>query len=138
MREDPYLEARVMTASPHQLHQMVVDGTIRHVRRAIASLEGRDLESACTALEAGREFLTELIGGLDANVAPELVAQVKSLFLFAYARLVDAGLRHDPQPAADALRILEIHRDTWAEVGQRLRTEAGLEPVAAGGRDWTT
>lgn len=138
MREDPYLETRVMTASPHQLHQMVVDGTIRHVRRGVAALESRDLEAACDALDSGRAFLSEMIGGLDANVAPELVAQVKSLFLFAYSRLVDAGLRHDPQPAADALRILEIHRDTWAEVGTRLRTGPGLEPVAAGGRDWTT
>jgi flagellin-specific chaperone FliS len=39
-----YLEAQVLTASPHRLHLLVVDGAIRFARQAQAALLDRKWE----------------------------------------------------------------------------------------------
>jgi flagellar protein FliS len=120
MPNDEYLEAQVMTASPHRLHQLVVDGAIRHTKQAEIALEANDFEKSHFALSSARDFVTELIGGLDADPAPELVSQMKELFVFVYRRLFDADTHHDPQLAREALRILELHREAWVELGEQL------------------
>lgn len=131
MPKDEYLEAQVMSASPHRLHQLVVDGAIRHARQGEIALEAQDFEKAHFALSSARDFVTELIGGLDAEPAPELVAKMKELFVFVYRRLFDADTQHDPQFAREALSILELHREAWVELG----TQLGTQPMTQGSPD---
>ena len=111
-----YLEARVLTASPQELHLMVVDGAIRHATGAQQALESSDFETSHFALNRSREFVMELISGLAEDKATEIVTQLKQLFGFAYRQLNEADLQHDPQKVGDALRVLELHRDTWREL----------------------
>jgi len=126
---DEYLETEVMTAPPHKLHLMVVDTAIRHARCAEEALEKRDFETSYMALNHSRDCMIELIAGLDRDRAPDLVDRLKSLFVFAHRRLMEADLKHDPQRARDAREVLELHRDTWLQLVERLRSE----PVAADG-----
>jgi len=121
---EEYLESRVMTASPEELHLMVVDGAVRHVTQSIAALEQKDFETSHFALNRAREFVIELISGLDESRHEELVSQVKGLFAFVYRNLADADLYHDPAKARDALRILEMHRETWQQLLQQRKSAA--------------
>lgn len=137
---DEYLEARVMTARPEELHMMVVDGAIRHAIAAEEALrrQPQDFEQAHYELNASREFVIELLSGLDESRSPEIVENVKKLFSFVYQRLNDADLRHDPDRVADALRILRAHRETWQDL---MRTLHGPQENAAsdeGPRDWSS
>lgn len=120
---DEYLETRVMTATPHQLHLMVIDGAIRFAAQAEQALEKKDFEVSHLALNRSREFVTELIGGLNEEPAEELVKNLKKMFMFVYKNLVDADLNRDPQLVTDALKILRMHRETWVEVGVKLKEE---------------
>jgi flagellar protein FliS len=120
---DAYLETRVMSAPPHQLHLMVVDAALRFARLGEKCLQEEDFSGAYAALNRSRECVKELIVGLRPNQAPELIAQINELFMFVYRRLVDADLKRSAQLARDAIRILEIHRNTWAELIQALPKE---------------
>ena len=120
---DPYLETRVMSAPPHQLHLMVVDAALRFARQGAQCLTEQDLSGAYAALNRSRDCVKELIVGLRPNEAPDLIAQLNELFMFVYRRLVDADLKRDPQLARDAIRILEIHRGTWLELIEALPKE---------------
>lgn len=136
-----YLESEVTTASPYRLHQMVVDGAIRHGRAAREALEANDLERAHVALSKCRALIGELIGGLNPEHAPELVERVKALFVFAYRKCAEAELVRSPQHIADGLRVLEVYRETWQELGQALAAEGARSVGPAridGGHDWTT
>ncbi|MDA1013571.1 MAG: flagellar export chaperone FliS [Planctomycetota bacterium] len=113
MARDEYLEARVMTAAPHQLHLMVVDGAIRFARQAKQALEVGDLETAHLHLNRSRDFVSELISGLDKNQAADITERVHFLFSFAYRNLALADMEREPRMVKDALRILEMHRETW-------------------------
>ena len=120
---DPYLETRVMSAPPHQLHLMVVDAALRFARQGEQCLTGQDLAGAYAALNRSRDCVKELIVGLRPDQAPDLIAQLNDLFMFVYRRLVDADMKRDAQLARDAIRILEIHRGTWLELIEALPKE---------------
>lgn len=121
---DPYLETKVMTAQPHQLHMMVVDGAIRFATRAEQALAEQDFETAHFALNDARGFVSEMISGLQEEHAPELVQKLKSLFGFVFLNLVEADRDQDVVKVRDALKILRIHRETWAELGDTLAESA--------------
>lgn len=131
---DEYLEARVMTASAARLHLMVLDGAIRFGRQAAAALAERRFDAAHAALNSSRGCVAELISGLDPQHARELVRRVADLFSFVYRRLTDADARHDAQLVHDAVRVLEMHRETWLQLLQQLPPAAsgcGAEVPAA-------
>lgn len=127
MAVDNYLKNAVMTASPYDLHLMVVDGAVRYAKFAMKSLEGRDFEKAHLALAKSREFVTELISGLKEDRQPELVQLLKARFQLAWKALVQADFDHKPENVGTALTILESHRETWRELGAMLKsaTETG-------------
>lgn len=130
MAADNYLKNAVMTASPFDLHLMVVDGAVRYGKFALKCLEGRDFEKAHLALCKCREFVGELLSGLKEDRQPELVQQLKALFQYVWKCLVQADLDHDPQNVAAALKVLEAHRETWRELGTLLKAATETAPAA--------
>jgi flagellar secretion chaperone FliS len=135
---DEYLEARVLTAPPEELHLMVVDGAIRHATRAEAALDRSDIETAHFALNRAREFTVELIGGLNAEHAPELVADLKRLFGFVYRSLNEAGVMHDAEKVRGALKVLRLHQETWRQLLRDRKNAAAGDTLESAGNSWTT
>ena len=119
-----YLEAQVLTASPEQLHLMVIDGALRFARHGLTLLEQDDIEKAHESFSRSREFVNEMIVGLNGEQNEQLVDHLKGLFLFVHRALVDADGRRDVQQARDAIHILETHRETWIEVMEKALQES--------------
>ncbi len=138
-----YLEAQVTTANPQQLHLLVVDGAIKHAKQGLAALQEHDFEAAHFALNSSRDFVAELISGLDPSRSEELVAQVRLLFLFAQKNLIHADLEHNPKLVQDAVTVLEQHRQTWIELIAKLDAEQRSRhqkqvPPTPHGNTWTS
>lgn len=143
MNTDDYLETQVMTAPPHQLHLMVIEGAVRFAVQAKQALEQNDYEMSHLALSRSRDFVNELIAGLNGEQSPELVEQLKGLFAFAYERLVRADHEHDPKLVDDALVVLENHLQTWRDLVQFMGTSTSDSTSADGNssqasREWVT
>ena len=119
-----YLESQVTSASPYRLHLMVIDGAIRFARKGLTAVEGENWDQMHLSLNKSRDFVMEIISGLNPVGDPELVERMKSVFLFAYRRLAFADLERNPQHVRDALRILELHRETWVELGEKLSAQS--------------
>jgi len=122
-QNDEYLESRVMTATPYQLHMLVVLGAIKFSKQAEAALEQNDRETAHFSLSHARDYVTELIGGLNEEKAPEMVNNLKQLFLFVFQKLVEADMEQDVQKVKDALKILDSHRETWDQLAEAQQQE---------------
>jgi flagellar secretion chaperone FliS len=141
-----YLENQVLTASPHRLHLMVVDAAIRHARRGLEGLERQEWETTFRSLSAARDCMSELIGGLNPAIDADLVDPTKDLFVFVYRNLAKADFDRDPQLVRDAIRILDIHREAWIELGLQLGAgqptgapaRPAYEDAPTTGRSWTT
>jgi len=142
---EEYLENQVMTASPHQLHLMVVDGAIRFARQGQEALEESRWEAVRWSLTKARNCLTELLGGIKAEAAPELAERTKAIFMFVYRNLAVAEIEHNIAAVQDSLKLLQLHRETWVELGRKLQssTQSAMrgiipEPHLSTGRSWMT
>lgn len=144
---DEYLENQVLTASPHQLHLMVLDGAIRFARQGMAAMSDGSGESVRWALQRARNCVSDLIGAIKPQTAPDLAEPQKQLFLNVYWNLAVAEIERNPERIADGLRILQMHRETWVELGRKLQVSGQSaavnrssipEPHLATGRSWMT
>jgi flagellar secretion chaperone FliS len=123
---DNYLVTEAMTATPHKLRLMLIDGAIRTGQSARQHRQaGRD-EQAGEAIVRCQEIVTELICGLDPTEQPELVSKIRGVYMFVFRKLTAAHVHNDDGELAQALRILEVERDTWREVCQRFVTPTPL------------
>ncbi len=120
MYNNEYLESHVLTAPAHQLHMMVVGGAIRFANAGKEALLEKNYEQSHLALSKSRDFVTELISGLDDERAPEMVESLRSLFAFAYKNLALADIEHNVELIDNALRVLELHKETWLELIEKL------------------
>lgn len=118
--QDAYLATQVRTASPYRLHLMVVEGAIRYAKLGAESLESQDWETAHLSLGRSRDFVTELIGGLSEEYDQELSQRMKQLFFFAYIHLAEGERDRDLPKVQAALKILQMHHETWVELGTKL------------------
>ncbi len=125
--QDEYLESKVLTASPHQLHLFVVDAAIRHTTFAIEALKNNAFELLEEEAGHARNHVSELMGGLDEAAAPHLVAQLKALFTFCYRCIAEAEIHHQPEMMEDAITILRQHRETWIELIDLLAEQAAAQ-----------
>lgn len=125
-----YLENRVMTASREMLHLMVVDGALRHCESAREAVTEKDREWAWRAFSAARAHVVELIGG----VAPddnEVCANMRSLFQFVYRELMHAETEHSIERIDSAVRVLNVHRETWAMLMEQLASQSSGNATSA-------
>ena len=135
---DEYLETRVMTAAPQELHMMVVDGAIRFATQAQESFGDDDFESAHLSLCRSREFVAELIAGLDTERKDDVVEKLRGVFGIVYRSLNDAELERDVEKVRAALRILHVHRDTWRQLTEQLKSENIGNTPPPTKRSWST
>ncbi len=120
MYNNEYLESHIMTAPAHQLHMMVVGGAIRFAIAGKEALLEKNYEQSHLALSKSRDFITELISGLDDERAPEMIESLRALFAFAYKNLAQADIEHNTELIDHAIRVLELHKETWLELIEKL------------------
>ena len=77
--------------------------------------------------DKSRDLVAELIGGLDPSQQPELVEQLKALFVFVYENLNHADMKQDARYIHDAIKVLSIHREGWCELIEQLQSSTPEE-----------
>ena len=120
MYQDEYLESHVLTATPHQLHLMVVDGALRFANAGKEALLEKNYEESHHAFAKSRSFISELFSGLDEERAPEMIESLRKLFAFCYKNLAQADIDHNVDLVEEAIHILDLHRQTWMELIEKL------------------
>lgn len=121
---DEYLVNRVLTASPEQLHLMVVEGGLRHARLAAAALADDDYERSHVALDEARKHLSQLLTALNPESTDEFVVNLRSLFKLAFRHFTLGDLDRDVERIEAGIAILAEHRETWRLVMQELTPAA--------------
>ena len=124
-KANAYLRTRVMTASPEELRLMLLEGAARFLRQGIEGLEAKDYERSFNGVSQCRAIVTELLTSVRADLAPDLVEQIRSLYSFFYTELVDASFQRDAARLRKVLGLLEFERETWAMAMEKAREERG-------------
>jgi flagellar protein FliS len=108
-----YRAIHIENAPPLKLVQMLYEGALRFLAQAEAahaSAEGARFQERCLRVLA---ILTELRAALDPAQAPELAANLESLYLFAEAGVREAMSQDSPAALASARDVLATLLDGW-------------------------
>jgi flagellar protein FliS len=117
-----YLTQQVMTASPAKLVSMLYDKAITSLREAIAAIEAGDIEARWKANAKALEIISHMWSTLDVEKGGEIAENLSNLFSFMIQRLPEVDFKNDPEPAREAILLLEPLRDAWREL---VRNEHG-------------
>ena len=118
-----YLRTRVLTASPEQLRQKLLEGAVKYLRQAREGLEAKNFEASYDGFSKCRNIVIELMNSMRHEVAPDLCAKVHGLYVFIYQIIVEAGLEKDIGKTDRAIQMLEFERETWQLAIQQLLDE---------------
>ena len=64
--------------------------------------------------------MSELMCGLRKEVATDLTDRVMALYVYIFRCLVEAGMGRDEKKLADAVGLLQIERETWRLLCEKL------------------
>ena len=131
---DNYLVTEVRTAAPQKLQLMLIEAALRLANRAALFWKENRNDRALTALLQAQSIVAEILGSMDREAAGDLAAPVSAIYEFIYRSLVHAGYRRDEKGLRDAIRILEIERDTWRKLCDKIAAESrvGIRDQAEG------
>ncbi len=120
---DDYLTTEVLTATPQKLQLMLLDGALRNARQTLALWESQQPEAAHRTLSNCQEIVNSLLAGLARAPRTPLVEQMIGVYVFCYRTLLEAHHARSRDKLQEATRILEIERETWRAVCEKLGTK---------------
>jgi flagellar protein FliS len=121
-RQDEYFASQVLTASPHKLHLLLVEGAIRFGRQAEAAMGRGDFESASAPLVRMLDVVGEMLASVR-QLKSDLNRKIAELYLFLFRRVSEAKVNDDVEKLVEALRLLDYERETWRLVCAKLATD---------------
>jgi flagellar protein FliS len=125
-----YLESKVLTAPPHRLHLMLIEGAIRFGRQAEAELQTGDPASAAGPMMRVLDIVGELLAGVRQNEG-KLNDKLAAVYWFIFRRVSEATMYSDAAALAEVLRLLEFERETWQRVCEKLGATSGMSAAAS-------
>ncbi len=116
LAQDSYLFTEVKTAAPDKLQLLLVEAALRLANRARQFWQQGCNDRAVQALVDAQAVMAHMLGVIDSEAGGDLAKRVSAVYEFIYRSLVKAGHRRDEKSLGDAIRILEIERQTWRQV----------------------
>ena len=111
-----YRSTRTTTVSPLQVLLQLYDGAIRYLRTGADAIDANNPAARGVALSKAHAIVSELQATLDDKQAPELCAQLHSLYDFVLDQITTANLQRETKPLDDAMKILVELRSGWSEL----------------------
>lgn len=124
---DEYLVTQVMTATPQKLHLMLIEAALRQCELARQGWQDSQEEAASAALSKAQEILTELLACLNFVDQPQFARRFAGIYTFIFRSLVKAQVHREENSRVEAVRLLEIERETWRHIVQK----TGGDSIAA-------
>ena len=111
-----YNAAELQTVSQRDLLVKMFEGIERFLVMARNAMAERRPEAAHVNCQKAKAIIVELLATLDFNKGGEIAVQLKQLYLFMLAGIVEGNLRKDPQAIDALLPIVTTLREGWQRV----------------------
>ncbi|MBS9431296.1 flagellar export chaperone FliS [Photorhabdus hainanensis] len=112
------MESEIMNASPYQLIQILFNGALSALRRAIILMEQGNIAEKGAAISKAINIIDNgLKQGLDTEKGGELAHNLASLYDYMTQRLLHANLRNDEPAITEVIKLLTEISDAWRQIG---------------------
>lgn len=113
------VESAVMSASQHQLVNMLFEGALSALVRARLFMQDGNIEGKGLSLSKAINIIENgLKQGLTEESGDELTINLISLYAYMVRRLLQANLRNDVEAIVEVEALLRNIADAWKEVAQ--------------------
>lgn len=119
-----YTEGNVFDGSPLEMVVALYEGTIEAIRQARHYLTTDDVWGRSRAINKGLRLLTELLVSLEHPEGNEISGNLKALYSYLQARLLDAHANKTAKPLDEAERLMTTMLEGWREAAQKAKAEA--------------
>jgi flagellar protein FliS len=123
MKQNTYLEAKVLTAPSQRLQLMLIEGALRFGRQAEQSLGQGETDSAGANLLRVIDIVGELSAGAR-QTKTELAQKIADVYRFIFLRVSQAKVNDDLAALQEALGLLEYERETWQMVCNQMEADS--------------
>lgn len=117
---NPYFRTKVLTASPEELRLLLLDGALHFTAVGREGLAAKDFERVYEGFSQAKAIVMELINALRPEHAPELCQRMSGLYTYIYRLLIESSFQRNDEKAAEAQKLLEYERETWAMLMEQL------------------
>lgn len=111
-----YAQQQVFTASPAKLVLMCYEQAIASLREAVQAIEENNIEKRWKANNKAHEIISHLWSTLDTDNGGDIAKNLDQLFGFILTKLPEVDFKNNPQPAMDAIKLLEPIRLAWKDL----------------------
>ena len=116
---DQYLLQRIESASPEQLHAMLLEAGQKFLIHAIDAMNANDLPAKARHFSRVTEIIIELSGRLNQEQGGELVANLTRIYSWWIDVLFDASQKNLPEPLQVVQKQMGEMRASWEELHHR-------------------
>jgi flagellar protein FliS len=113
---DAYLQASFESAPPIKILRLLYGGALRFLRTARDCHDKGDAALFTSNLKQADAIVSELRCSLDHEAAPELTAQLDSLYDFVQTEMSEAVIDCDPTHIESALSVMLTLSEAWNEI----------------------
>jgi flagellar protein FliS len=122
---DNYLITAVTTSPPQKLQLMLIDAAIQAGRRAQKHWHDKQRDEVRKSILKARNVVNGILAGIDYETRSDLIGKVAGVYLSIHNALTRAYIDNDEKKLADALRVLEVERETWRQLCEKLALSTG-------------
>ena len=119
-----YKQVRLSTSTPGELLLALYDGLFRFINSARVCFENEQPARAREFVGKAHAIVSELLLALDHAAAPELCANLASIYDFALSRLSDANREANVKHLDDVAAALTPLREAWQIAVPRATAES--------------
>ena len=111
------LQSSIMSASPHQLITLLLEGATSALMRAEIHLQENETAAKGKAIGKAVNIITNgLAASLDMEKGGEISRNLSALYDYMARRLLHANLRNDAQAIKEVIRLLGDITEAWKQI----------------------
>lgn len=103
-------------ASPHRLVEMLLEGALVNIERAVTAIQNNDIEARGKWINKTIDIVAELRNSLDVDRGGEIAENLHRLYSFMETTLTNAHVGGDLQGLDTTSRLLNDLLITWKEI----------------------
>jgi flagellar biosynthetic protein FliS len=114
-----YNRTTTNAAPNEQILLMLLEQAIRNQNRAIASMEEGNRSAWSAEIHNCRAIFLELVGAIDAEIAPEIAKNLQQTYGWCLHHLQEANKVGNAEQVRSVLRVTELLHSTWIQAVQK-------------------
>ncbi len=134
-----YQKTDITTApDPLRLVVLLYEGILRHIGRAILSVENKNIEARVNHINRALAMIAELQATLNHEKGGEIAANLDRLYTYWRRRLVEANVNSDAAPLEEIKHLVTELWSAWDQAASRNASKETESPLPSQGSSTTT